>query len=239
MVGLQKARQESLLPRLPAPPRAFARPLHRRAGHPRPGDERVHAAVVSVRVQGDQGPHRRHQGHRPRQGQAEVRAGEAPRPRRPHDRHPRVLGRRVSARPLLRRSCSTELRHVAPSQVEEDGDRIIVRHLYIERRMTPLNLFLEARRRRAAHPRGARVRRRDPRTRHGQHLRRATCCSRISASRATAASCSTTTTRSSTWSTAGSGASRRRRRASTRCRATSGIRSGRSTSFPRNSRRSC
>ena len=36
-----------------------------------------------------------------------------------------------------------ELKHVAPSQVEEDGERIIVRHLYIERRMTPLNLYLE------------------------------------------------------------------------------------------------
>jgi isocitrate dehydrogenase kinase/phosphatase len=32
---------------------------------------------------------------------------------------------------------------VAPSQVEEEGDRIVVRHLYIERRMTPLNLYLE------------------------------------------------------------------------------------------------
>jgi len=36
-----------------------------------------------------------------------------------------------------------ELREVAGSQIEEDGERIIVRHLYIERRMTPLNLFLE------------------------------------------------------------------------------------------------
>jgi len=35
-----------------------------------------------------------------------------------------------------------ELRAVAPSQVEEDGDRIIIRHLYIERRMTPLNIFI-------------------------------------------------------------------------------------------------
>jgi isocitrate dehydrogenase kinase/phosphatase len=35
-----------------------------------------------------------------------------------------------------------ELRHVAPSQIEEDGGRIVVRHLYIERRMTPLNMFL-------------------------------------------------------------------------------------------------
>ena len=36
-----------------------------------------------------------------------------------------------------------ELRHAAPTQIEEEGNRIIVRHLYIERRMTPLNMFLE------------------------------------------------------------------------------------------------
>jgi isocitrate dehydrogenase kinase/phosphatase len=36
-----------------------------------------------------------------------------------------------------------ELKDVAPSQVEEEDDRIVVRHLYIERRMTPLNLYLE------------------------------------------------------------------------------------------------
>lgn len=36
-----------------------------------------------------------------------------------------------------------ELHAVAPSQIEEEGNRIIVRHLYIERRMQPLNLFLE------------------------------------------------------------------------------------------------
>ncbi len=36
-----------------------------------------------------------------------------------------------------------ELKAVAPSVIEEDGEMIIVRHLYIERRMTPLNLFLE------------------------------------------------------------------------------------------------
>jgi isocitrate dehydrogenase kinase/phosphatase len=36
-----------------------------------------------------------------------------------------------------------ELRASAPSQVERDGDRLIIRHLYIERRLTPLNLALE------------------------------------------------------------------------------------------------
>lgn len=35
-----------------------------------------------------------------------------------------------------------ELKQVAPSIVEEDKDQIIIRHLYIERRMTPLNIWL-------------------------------------------------------------------------------------------------
>jgi isocitrate dehydrogenase kinase/phosphatase len=35
-----------------------------------------------------------------------------------------------------------ELRHFAPSQLDVDGDQLIIRHLYIERRMVPLNLFL-------------------------------------------------------------------------------------------------
>jgi isocitrate dehydrogenase kinase/phosphatase len=36
-----------------------------------------------------------------------------------------------------------ELEAVAPSIIENDGDMIVVKHVYIERRMTPLNLFLE------------------------------------------------------------------------------------------------
>ncbi|HEX7643726.1 MAG TPA: bifunctional isocitrate dehydrogenase kinase/phosphatase [Burkholderiaceae bacterium] len=35
-----------------------------------------------------------------------------------------------------------ELKSVAPSVVEEDDDQIIIKHLYIERRMTPLNIWL-------------------------------------------------------------------------------------------------
>lgn len=35
-----------------------------------------------------------------------------------------------------------ELRHHAPSLVEIEGERIIVKHVYIERRMVPLNLYL-------------------------------------------------------------------------------------------------
>lgn len=36
-----------------------------------------------------------------------------------------------------------ELRATAPSLVDDEGDRVVIRHLYIERRMVPLNLYLE------------------------------------------------------------------------------------------------
>ena len=36
-----------------------------------------------------------------------------------------------------------ELEHAAPSMLEFEGDHLFIKHLYIERRMTPLNLYLE------------------------------------------------------------------------------------------------
>jgi isocitrate dehydrogenase kinase/phosphatase len=36
----------------------------------------------------------------------------------------------------------TELREVAPSVLEEHGKALIIKHVYVERRMTPLNLYL-------------------------------------------------------------------------------------------------
>jgi len=36
-----------------------------------------------------------------------------------------------------------ELRESAPSLLEDEGDRLVLRHLYIERRMVPLNIYLE------------------------------------------------------------------------------------------------
>ncbi len=36
-----------------------------------------------------------------------------------------------------------ELREMVPSQLHVEGDRLIIRHLYTERRMTPLNLYLK------------------------------------------------------------------------------------------------
>jgi isocitrate dehydrogenase kinase/phosphatase len=36
-----------------------------------------------------------------------------------------------------------ELEHYCPSLLEEDGEHLIIRHLYIERRMIPLNIYLQ------------------------------------------------------------------------------------------------
>ncbi len=36
-----------------------------------------------------------------------------------------------------------ELKHYCPSLLEEDGDALVLRHLYIERRMIPLNIYLQ------------------------------------------------------------------------------------------------
>ena len=36
-----------------------------------------------------------------------------------------------------------ELKDVAPSLIDDDGQSIVIRHVYIERRMVPLNLYLE------------------------------------------------------------------------------------------------
>lgn len=48
---------------------------------------------------------------------------------------------------LPRDRCSeeliAELKQTAPSLIEEEGDIVIIKHLYIERRMQPLNIFLD------------------------------------------------------------------------------------------------
>jgi isocitrate dehydrogenase kinase/phosphatase len=36
-----------------------------------------------------------------------------------------------------------ELRALAPTVIEEDGDTLLIHHLYVERRMTPLNMYLD------------------------------------------------------------------------------------------------
>jgi isocitrate dehydrogenase kinase/phosphatase len=55
-----------------------------------------------------------------------------------------------------------ELERVAPTQIEQRGDLLVLKHLYIERRMTPLNLYLvdapQAMRYRAIHEYGEAIR---------------------------------------------------------------------------------
>ena len=36
-----------------------------------------------------------------------------------------------------------EIQHFCPSLLEEDGDTLVIRHMYIERRMIPLNIYLQ------------------------------------------------------------------------------------------------
>ena len=36
-----------------------------------------------------------------------------------------------------------ELKHFCPSLIEEEGDKLVIKHLYIERRMVPLNIYLQ------------------------------------------------------------------------------------------------
>jgi len=36
-----------------------------------------------------------------------------------------------------------ELRRLAPSELEEDGERVVIKHLYVERRMVPLDMYLQ------------------------------------------------------------------------------------------------
>ena len=71
-------------------------------------------------------------------------------------------------------------------------------HVYIERRMTPLNMFLAAGRRRPAHTRDPRLRRRAARARGDQHLSRRPAVQELRRHALWPRSCSTITTRSNT-----------------------------------------
>ena len=134
-----------------------------------------------------------------RADQAQVPAGQAARPRRPHGRHARVQRRRASrarasttswspsCSQLLRRACS-----------RRTATTLVIRHVYIERRMIPLNIYLQDATRRADRARRSSSTATRSRTWCAPTSSPATCCGRTSASRATARSSSTTTTRSNT-----------------------------------------
>ena len=89
------------------------------------GDARLHAAVVPVRVQGDQGRLRARQGHRPRDRRGEVRDGRSTTtasgawPTRSSS--PTSRSRATASPP----SCSTSCDALAPSMIEDDGDALV------------------------------------------------------------------------------------------------------------------
>lgn len=108
-----------------------------------------------------------------------------------------------------------EIRQFAPSQLEigdRDGNgemEVVLKHVYIERRMIPLNIYLQEAFDQLEHPEHAHRRASSWSTRSSSTAMPsrtwsrptsspATCCGRTSASRAAARWCSTTTTRSST-----------------------------------------
>jgi isocitrate dehydrogenase kinase/phosphatase len=109
-----------------------------------------------------------------------------------------------------------EIEKFAPSQLEisdRDGDgqtEVIIKHVYIERRMIPLNIYLQEAFDAGMHEPAPGTRSSAPSSNTATPSRTwwpptsspATCCGRTSASRATARSCSTTTTRSNTSPTA-------------------------------------
>ena len=131
---------------------------------------RVHAAVVSLRVQGDQGPDPAAEGHGRAQVMAEVSARQAARSCRTHGRQPGVLARRLPAR-RFSAELLEELRNSPPrSSTRVRRRHVTIRHLYIERRMTPLNLYSSRPADAAARPCDARVRQRDQGAGRSQHL---------------------------------------------------------------------
>ena len=95
-----------------------------------------------------------------------------------------------------RRPCWTSCARLVPELIEETADTVVIRHVYIERRMTPLNLYLQQ----------APDALLEPAVReYGDAIRQLAAANifpgdmlyKISASRAWAASCSMTTTKSS------------------------------------------
>jgi isocitrate dehydrogenase kinase/phosphatase len=90
-----------------------------------------------------------------------------------------------------------ELKRECGSIIEIDGDSIVIGHVYIERRMQPLNIHVEELRRD-----GDEARLREVLREYGNAIKELAGAgifpgARTSASRATSGSCSTTTTRSS------------------------------------------
>jgi isocitrate dehydrogenase kinase/phosphatase len=72
------------------------------------------------------------------------------------------------------------LRNLAPSLLEEEGEDLVIKHLYIERRLTPLNIYLDTATPETDRPCRARVRQRHQGTGKAPTSSPATCSGKTS-----------------------------------------------------------
>ena len=166
-------------------------------------------AVVPVRLQGHPRLVRAAEGHRPaRSSRSKYDFVKQ------HDRVGRMAdtlefaARRLPDATASTRRCSPSCRSSRPrsSRWSRRPDQVVIQHLYIERRLVPLDLYLEhaddEHARAGDRPSTATPSASSP----ARTSSRAICCSRTSASRATGASSSTTTTSSASSPSAASAA---------------------------------
>jgi isocitrate dehydrogenase kinase/phosphatase len=67
----------------------------------------------------------------------------AARPRGAHGRYAGVFQTWPCPKRAAMKNCLHEMRTLAPSQMEETDDWVIIKHVYIEYRLKPLNLFMQ------------------------------------------------------------------------------------------------
>ena len=171
--GTAQAGQDRVLPRPALPPDALVGQFRHRARDQGHGDAGLHAALVPVRVQGDPRPLRAAQGNGPRDGEAQVPAGEVPRPGRPPRGHARILAGRAAAGAVrCRASRGAQVRggieHRDRRRPRGHQARL---HRAAHAAAQPVPRGSGTRRRcGSATPRAARVRQRDQGARRRQHL---------------------------------------------------------------------
>jgi isocitrate dehydrogenase kinase/phosphatase len=145
MIGLGQAGQDALFPRPQAAPSSFRRPVHHRAGNRGPGHAGVHPALVPYvfkMIKDVFGASKEMDRATVKRKYLLVKQV---------DRVGRMADTlEFSHVALPRKRFSPELLEalhtLAPSLLEEDREDqadLVIKHLYIERRLTPLNLYLD------------------------------------------------------------------------------------------------
>ena len=104
----------------------------------------LHAALLRCGVQDHQGPLRLPRRPPPaRDVIKQLPAGVQARPRRPAGRRAGVRASALRPGPLRARTCSPSCSTWPAHTVSVEGDEVVIKHLYTERRLTPLNLYIQ------------------------------------------------------------------------------------------------